>query len=150
MIIDECVEPTCTETGLTEGSHCSRCKYKVSQQTIPALDHNYSSVITDATCTQKGYTTHSCERCNDSFIDNYTDALGHLESDWIIDKEATVDAEGHKHTECNRCQELLNEEIITKLPASNSKKGCKKNMSLQLLLWNLFIALNICFFKKKR
>ena len=39
MIVDEAVEPTCTETGLTEGSHCSRCEYEISQKIISALGH---------------------------------------------------------------------------------------------------------------
>ena len=36
----EAKAPTCSEEGLTEGSHCSSCgKVFVSQQTIPMLDH---------------------------------------------------------------------------------------------------------------
>ncbi|MBE6143484.1 MAG: starch-binding protein, partial [Erysipelotrichaceae bacterium] len=41
--------------------------------------HNYSSVVTDPTCTEKGYTTHTCSVCGDSYVDNYVDALKH---DW--------------------------------------------------------------------
>ena len=41
MIVDEAKDPTCTETGLTEGSHCSRCDYKVEQEVIEALGHDY-------------------------------------------------------------------------------------------------------------
>ena len=41
-VIDSAVEPTCTETGLTEGSHCSRCgETLVAQEEIPALPHTY-------------------------------------------------------------------------------------------------------------
>ncbi|MBE6776050.1 MAG: hypothetical protein E7543_07670 [Ruminococcaceae bacterium] len=40
IIIDEAVAPTCTETGLTEGSHCSRCDdMTVAQEGIPAKGH---------------------------------------------------------------------------------------------------------------
>nr|MCR5067964.1 InlB B-repeat-containing protein [Erysipelotrichaceae bacterium] len=39
-VIDPAVDPTCTETGLTEGSHCSVCgKVLVAQQEVPALGH---------------------------------------------------------------------------------------------------------------
>ena len=38
--IDKAVEPTCTETGLTEGSHCLACgEVFVAQETIPAKGH---------------------------------------------------------------------------------------------------------------
>ena len=36
------VEPTCTETGLTEGSKCGKCgEILVAQNTIPVTEHNY-------------------------------------------------------------------------------------------------------------
>ena len=39
--------------------------------------HEYDDVITAPTCTESGFTTHSCIRCDDVFIDSYVDALGH-------------------------------------------------------------------------
>ena len=38
--------------------------------------HNYTIVNTAPTCTDMGYTTHTCS-CGDSYTDNYRDALGH-------------------------------------------------------------------------
>lgn len=40
-------------------------------------EHTYDSVVTDPTCTQKGYTTHTCEKCGDSYKDSYVNATGH-------------------------------------------------------------------------
>ena len=37
------------------------------------------STVTTPTCTEKGYTTHTCTKCNVSYKDTYTAALGH---DW--------------------------------------------------------------------
>ena len=46
--------------------------------------HEYISVTTAPTCTEKGYTTYTCS-CEDSYIDNYVDELGHQPNqDWII------------------------------------------------------------------
>ncbi|MBQ7962522.1 MAG: hypothetical protein IJ289_07965 [Clostridia bacterium] len=38
-------------------------------------EHSYTSVVTAPTCTEKGYTTYTCE-CGDSYKDNYVDATG--------------------------------------------------------------------------
>ena len=39
VVTGAAVEPTCTETGLTEGLACSRCDAKSEQEVIPALGH---------------------------------------------------------------------------------------------------------------
>ena len=38
--------------------------------------HNYESIVTAPTCTQKGYTTYKCS-CDHSYADDYVDAIGH-------------------------------------------------------------------------
>jgi len=40
-------------------------------------DHRYSSVVTDPTCTTRGYTTHTCTGCGEVIVDSYVNALGH-------------------------------------------------------------------------
>ena len=77
-VTDVAVAPTCTESGLTEGSHCSVCnEVLVAQQTIDALGHDYESVVTNPTCTEKGYTTHTCKKGDHTYVDSYVDELGH-------------------------------------------------------------------------
>ncbi len=39
--------------------------------------HSYISTVTLPTCTEQGYTTHTCTTCGDSYVDNYVDATGH-------------------------------------------------------------------------
>ena len=76
-VIDQAAAPTCTEKGLTEGKHCSVCEQVLVEQTVvPALGHSYTDVVTAPTCTDRGYTTHTCD-CGDSYVDAYVGALGH-------------------------------------------------------------------------
>ena len=58
-VIDEGTDPTCTETGLTEGSHCSACgEILTNQEEIPSLGHTPSEAVqeneTAATCYAEG------------------------------------------------------------------------------------------------
>ncbi len=38
-------------------------------------EHNYGSVVTDPEIGKEGYTTHTCTKCGDSYVDTFTDAL---------------------------------------------------------------------------
>ena len=78
MVKDAAKAPTCTETGLTEGEHCTRCEdATVAQEEIAALGHSYDAVVTEPTCTMEGYITYTCAICNDSYTANHVDAIGH-------------------------------------------------------------------------
>ena len=64
--------------------------------------HAYTETVTAPTCTEKGYTTYTCE-CGDSYVDNYVDATGHSFGDWYVTKEATTEAEGQERRDCAAC-----------------------------------------------
>ncbi|MFR7986445.1 MAG: hypothetical protein ACLU9N_12950 [Clostridia bacterium] len=98
---------------------------------ITVEGHVYVPVVTKPTCTDKGYTTYTCEICKASYVDDYKDPVGHSYSDkwssdanghwhectvcgdktgiaahtfkWVIDKNATTTVEGSKHEECTVC-----------------------------------------------
>ncbi len=69
-----------TPAGCTQGAHnlwsCSRCSATEIRYGDP-LGHSYTAVVTAPTCTDKGFTTYTCIRCDDSYIDSYVDAVGH-------------------------------------------------------------------------
>ena len=115
VVIDAAVAPTCTETGLKEGSHCSVCgAVIVEQEVIDALGHNYDEgvVTKEPTCTEAGVRTFTCSRCNDSYT-NEIAATGHT---LVVDdaKEATCTESGlteGKH--CSVCDEVIEaQEVI--------------------------------------
>lgn len=76
------VEPTCTETGLTEGRRCAECgEILVEQETIPALGHTTE--------------TGTCERCGQTFgiwtTGFYVDEFQQpVEGQWFIWNENPV------------------------------------------------------------
>ena len=72
--------------------------------------HSYKDVVTAPTCTEKGYTTHTCA-CGDSYVDTYTNALGHAWDNGKVTKEPTETETGVKTFTCTRCGETKTETI---------------------------------------
>lgn len=72
------VAPMCTTNGNTEYIYCTLCRKILEGENvvIGALGHSYSSVTTAPTCTEQGYTTHTCH-CGDSYVDSYVSPNGH-------------------------------------------------------------------------
>ena len=70
-VVDAAVAPTCTASGLTEGSHCGVCgDTLVAQQVVSANGH---TTVVDAavtsTCTETGLTEGShCDVCGDTLV----------------------------------------------------------------------------------
>lgn len=73
------------------------------------------------TCTEEGTTKGSrCSVCGYIFEEyEVLPALGHNETDWIIEREPTKDLEGYKYKECLDCFEITQEEYIPKLQSDN-------------------------------
>ena len=75
-----------------------------------AHEHSYDAVVTAPTCTEKGYTTHTCS-CGDSYVDTYTDALGHAWDGGTVTKQPTATETGIKTFTCTRCSATKTETI---------------------------------------
>ena len=105
-------EPTCTETGLTAGKHCSVCNEVLEAQTVvPAKGHSMTKTEAKAaTCTEAGNSEYyTCGNCGKFFSD--ADGKTEIVKDsWVIkalDHDFTgawvnTDAAGHYH-KCSRC-----------------------------------------------
>ena len=104
-------EPTEEETGIRRYT-CVNCK-KTNDKTIPTLkhEHKYTDEVTAPTCTEKGYTTHTCV-CGESYVDSYVDALGHTE-EILAAKDATCEETGlTEGKKCSVCETILVEQNV--------------------------------------
>lgn len=66
---------TCTADGIKTYT-CNDCWYSYTE-IIPALGHNYISVVTAPTCTEQGYTTYTCSVCGDTYTSDTVSATAH-------------------------------------------------------------------------
>ena len=71
----------------------------------PEHVHDYVAVVTEPTCTEQGYTTYTCSECGDSYVDDYTDALGHDWGEWTETAGPTCTEAGSQTRTCVRCGE---------------------------------------------
>lgn len=64
-VIDEAVEATCSNTGLTEGKHCSICDDVIVAQEVVPASHTYGDpeIIKNADCFYEGEQKISCTKC---------------------------------------------------------------------------------------
>ena len=99
---------TCIENG-EENRTCACGENEI--RTIAALGHEYGETITAPTCTGKGYTIHTCSRCNDTYKDNEVNALGHKYGEWTIKIAPTITTEGLRTRTCIECGAEDSEEL---------------------------------------
>ena len=102
------------ESRNTKYANYSSSSY-ASFKCVEAHEHSYTAVVTAPTCTEKGYTTHTCS-CGDSYVDTYTDALGHAWDSGKVTKQPTETETGVKTYTCTRCNATKTETI----PATGS------------------------------
>ena len=164
-------EATEEEEGLQTRS-CSVC-HEADEEVIPKLPkkHNYTAVVVDPTCTEKGYTEYTCTDCGDSYKDNYTDIIPHAYEKTVtaptcVDKGFTtylcsacgheeiqdyVDATGHDHSgpaaNCNAAKTCVTCGIVLEemtVHAAAWDMVAKKDPTCVEAGYESYIYCNIC------
>ena len=129
VVVDAAVEATCTETGLTEGKHCTECgEIFIAQTVVDAKGH--TEVIDNAvepTCTEIGLTEGKhCTECGEIFIaQTVIDANGHTEV--IDDAVEPVDCSTTGLTEgkhCSECGYVILPQTIVYIDHSFENRVC--------------------------
>ncbi len=112
-LADAAVSPTCTESGLTAGSHCSICGESLhAQKEIPPLGHSeYTNNGLVPTCTETGYSDSShCTVCGELLKkEEQLPALGHtIQAEPALAPTCTTGGYPER-SKCTVCNEILAE-----------------------------------------
>lgn len=76
-----------------------------------AHTHTYTDTTVEPTCTEGGYTTHTCAVCGHSYVDSETEALGHTWDEGQVTTQPGCETEGEKTYTCAVCGEAKTEKI---------------------------------------
>jgi len=106
-------DANCLNMGSYELVVYCECGKELSREriTVEALNHDFEATVTKATCSAQGSTKFICNRCGESYIDDYVDALGH----------------DYKNGVCERCGEA-NPEYVKEYDGEGIMKTLSKSV----------------------
>ena len=110
-VTDPGFAPTCTSTGLTDGTHCTTCNQVVIPQEVIPIVHSYKTVAVNATCTEDGSITSTCTLCGHISVATIP-APGHSYEAVIV--APTCTEEGTNTSTCTTCGDV----IVGTIPAT--------------------------------
>lgn len=138
---EECIstEGECTETKVNQAAHtfdkgtitkaatetaegeivykCTICPY-TKTAVLPKLEHKHHF----GTDWKSDNTSHWHE-CT---CGTRSETAPHTAGEWILDKQATISAEGSRHKECTVCKKVLQTETLAKLVPPKITKGANQ------------------------
>lgn len=88
--------------------------------------HQFKDTVVKPTCSDKGYTTHTCKQCGDTYQDSYTDYTGHVYDDGKMIQTPTKTKPGVKEYSCKYCTLKIQ---VTYPHESNIDYTCGDNLT---------------------
>ena len=76
--------------------------------------HDYKAVVTEPTCTERGYTTYTCTKCGNEYVGDEVPMLRHDWGEGAVTVEPTEETEGVRTYTCTRCGVTKTETIPVK------------------------------------
>ncbi len=119
-------EEDCTETGVIRYTLNEMSAVYVEYET-EALGHDYEEIKRMPNCTENGVSLyHKCKTCGyvketETEIKEL-EAYGHELTEWLVEKEPTLEQDGLRKKYCSRCEALIEEEVIPHLDEVNYVK----------------------------
>ena len=123
IVIDEAVEATCQQEGLTEGRHCSECgEVLVEQKVIPKTGHKWDAgeTVEEATCAGSGERIYTCTVCGETKTETI-EATGHTPEEAEAIEPTCTEPGRTAGTYCLTCGETL--EGMEEIPANGHTFG---------------------------
>ena len=85
----------------------------IASSIIVTCAHNYTSKVTEPTCGDSGYTTHTCTKCGKSYTDSETPATGHSYNSVVTNPTCTAD--GYTTHTCSNCGGIYTDNTVPAL-----------------------------------
>ena len=99
-----------TATGVRNALNSAAYDLHTAMMALEEHEHVYTDTITAPTCTEAGYTTHTCE-CGKSYTDTPTEPLGHSYTETVVPPTCTQD--GYTEHVCGACGDSYQDTPVT-------------------------------------
>ncbi|WP_028509245.1 CAP domain-containing protein [Ruminococcus sp. NK3A76] len=91
------------------------------------VSHKYKDTVVKPTCTEGGYTLHTCSVCGNSYKDTETKTAGHKYTDKVV--KPTYTSGGYTEHTCTVCGNSYKDSYTDKLTRTNISKAAVTGLS---------------------
>lgn len=99
---------TCTKEGLNLLICIKGDEYKFESVPVNPENHNYVDTVVAPTCTEKGYTVHTCADCGNEYVSDYVEIVPHNYVTTVV--QPTCEVDGYIVYTCADCGDTYTEE----------------------------------------